>query len=94
LGGHQPGQLVRRTVRDDPAGRQDQDPVSQLLGLVEVVRGQQDGGLLAVGQPVHQVVEFAPGLGVEPGRRLVEEQQLGPAHDADRHVQAAPLPAG
>jgi hypothetical protein len=43
---------------------------------------------------MHQVVEFAPGLGVEPGRRLVEEQQLGPAHDADGHVQAAPLPAG
>jgi hypothetical protein len=58
------------------------------------VRGKQDGGLLAVGQPVHEIVEFAPGLGVEPGRRLVEEQQLGPAHDADGHVQAASLPAG
>jgi hypothetical protein len=58
------------------------------------MRGEQDGGLLPVGQPVHQVMEFAPGLRVEPGRWLVEEQQLGSSHDADGHVQAAPLPAG
>jgi len=58
------------------------------------VRGEQDRGLLPVGQPVHQVVEIAPGLGIEPGRRLVQEQQLGPAHDANGHVEPAPLTTG
>jgi hypothetical protein len=41
-----------------------------------------------------QFVELAPTLRVEPGRRLVEEQQLRAADDADRHVQPAPLTAG
>ena len=43
---------------------------------------------------MHQVVELAAGLRVEAGGRLVEEEQLGPADDADRDVEAAPLPAG
>jgi hypothetical protein len=58
------------------------------------VRGQQHGGLFQVGQPVHQVVELAPRRGVEAGGRLVQEQQLGAAHDADRDVEPPPLPAG
>jgi hypothetical protein len=62
--------------------------------VVPSVRGEQDRGLLPVSEPVHEVVEVASGRGVEAGRRLVEEQQLGPPHDADRHVAAAPLPAG
>ena len=56
--------------------------------------GEQDRGVLDVGQAVHQVVELAPRLRVEAGRRLVQEQQLGPADDADGHVQPAALPAG
>jgi hypothetical protein len=43
---------------------------------------------------VHQVVEVVAGDGVEPGRGLVEEQQLGPADDADGDVQAPSLTAG
>ena len=39
-------------------------------------------------------MELASGLGVETGRGLVEEQQLGPPDDADRHVEPAPLAAG
>ena len=89
-----PGQLVGRAVGDDGAAGQDQDAVGQLLGLVEVVRGQQDRGVVHVGQSVHQVVELAPRLGVEAGGRLVEEQQLGPADDADGDVEPAALPAG
>ena len=50
--------------------------------------------LVHIGQPVHQVVELAPGGRVEARRRLVEEQQLGPADDADRHVEPPALTAG
>ena len=43
---------------------------------------------------MHEVVELAACLGVETGGRLVEEEQLGPADDADGDVEAAALPTG
>ena len=52
-----------------------------------VVRSRSD-------EAVHEVVELAPRVRVEAGRRLVEEQQLGPADDADRDVEPAALAAG
>nr|WP_263407194.1 hypothetical protein [Nocardia colli] len=88
------GELVGRAVGDDPPAGQHQDPVGELLRLVEVVRGEQDGGLLVVGQPVHQVVEFPPGFRVEARGRLVQEQHLRAADDADGDVDAAALAAG
>ena len=62
LAGDPPGKLGGAAVGDDPAAGQDQDPVGQLLGLVQVVGGEQDRGVLQVGQAVDQVVELAPGL--------------------------------
>ena len=53
------------------------DAVGELLGLLEVVRRQQDRRAVGV-QVADQVPELSPGLGVEAGGRLVEEQQLGP----------------
>jgi len=94
LAGDPPGELVGAAVGHDPPLGQDEDAVGQLLGLGQVVGGEQDGGVLQVGQAVHQVVEVPPRPWVEPGGRLVEEQQLGPAHQADGDVQAAALPPG
>src|SRR5690606_41030458 len=94
LAAHLPGELVRAAVGDDPAAREDEDAVGQFLRLVQVVRGEQDGGVLQVGQAVHQVVEVPAGLGVEPGGRLVEEEQFGTADDADRDVESAALAPG
>ena len=37
-------QLGERAVRDDAPLVQDRDPVRELLGLVEVLRGEQHGG--------------------------------------------------
>ena len=45
-------------------------------------------------QRLDQVPERPPGLRVEAGGRLVEEQQLGPADDAEGDVEPAALPAG
>ena len=73
---------------------QDQDPVGELLRLVQVVGGEQDRGVLQIGQPVHQIVEVPPGGRVEAGGRLVQEQQFRPADDADRHVEPPSLTAG
>ena len=88
-----PPSVGRGALGDDPAVGEHRQPVGQCLGLVEVVGGEQDRGALG-GQRPDQVPELAAGLRVEPGRRLVEEEQLGAADDAERHVHPAALAAG
>ena len=60
---------------DDPAAVDDDDVVGEALGLVEVLRGEQDGGAA-----VDERVEHRPQLGarpwVETGGRFVEEEHL------------------
>jgi hypothetical protein len=94
LAGDLPGEFVRAAVGDDPAGREDQDAVGELLGFAEVVRREQDRGLFQFGEPIDEVVELPPGVRVEAGSRLVEEQQLRPADDADGDVETAALSTG
>src|SRR5215212_1045490 len=43
---------------------------------------------------MHEVVELAPGMGVETGCRLVQKQQLGPPDNAYGNVHPAALAAG
>ena len=69
------------------------DAVGQRLGLVQVVGGEQHRGAELAQRP-DQRPELAARLGVEAGRRLVEEQQRRPADDAQRDVEPAPLAAG
>ena len=45
-------------------------------------------------QPQDVLPEVGAALRVEPGRRLVEEQQPRPVHQAERDVEAAALAAG
>src|SRR6266498_3463490 len=82
---------VRAALRHDRAAGQDHHPVGQVLGLVHVVRGQQDA--LAEGaQVVDQLPGVAPGRGVEPGGGLVQEDQIRVADDPERQVEPALLP--
>jgi len=46
------------------------------FGLIHVMRGNEDGEA-ACGEMVNFIPEVAARLGVDAGRRLVEEQQLG-----------------
>ena len=48
----------------------------------------------SLGQALDQAPELPAGLRVEAGRRLVQEQQLRAADDAERDVQPAALAAG
>jgi hypothetical protein len=84
--------LVRSALGDDAPVGDDRDPVAELRRLVEVVRGEEDARPVVRERP-DQVPERTPRLRVEARGRLVEEQQLGVAHDAERHVDAATLPA-
>ena len=60
----------------DPAAGDDGQPVGQRLGLVQVVGGEQDRGALG-GSCRISAQNCRRACRVEPGRRLVEEQQLG-----------------
>jgi hypothetical protein len=87
------GQRGRVALGDDAPGRDHRHPVGQVLRLVHVVRGQQDG-LAERGQVLDHLPRLAPGRGVEPGGRLVEEEQFRVAGQGDRHIEPPLLPAG
>ncbi len=54
--------------------------------------GEDDRASLGT-QPPHHVPRLPPGRGIEPGGRLVEEDQLGVADEGQAEVQAALLAA-
>ena len=84
---------VRRALGDHAAARDHDDAVGEVLRLVHVVRGQQDR-LAERAQAGDQLPRVAPRGGIEARRRLVEEDQLRVAGDAEREVEPAPLAAG
>jgi hypothetical protein len=71
----------------------DRHAVAQRVGLLQVVRGQEDRGA-GLAQAPDLVPHPSPALGVEPGGRLVKEEQFGQVHQPDGHVEAALLAAG
>lgn len=77
--------LARRVPLDEgtrrPLGRDaplvhDDEAVAQLLGLVHVVRRDDEGDALPL-EPEEPVPQDVPRLGVQAGGRLVEQEQLG-----------------
>ncbi|CAO0834692.1 hypothetical protein SMICM17S_00395 [Streptomyces microflavus] len=72
---------------DDPARVDDRDVVGECLGLVHEVGGQHHGDPVSA-QLAHQVPGGAAGLRVQPGGRLVQEDQLGPADDREGQGEA------
>jgi len=72
----------------------DDDDVVRLRGLLHVVRRQEHRQPRLPLKRLHAVPDALPRLRVEPGRRLVEEQQLRRIDQRARDVRPAPLPAG
>src|ERR687893_22001 len=82
-------QGLRRVLGDDPAPVDNPDPVSQHIGLLEVLRRQEHGDALIAREPADLGPERAAALRVEAGRRLVEEENLRPVHQREGKVEAA-----
>jgi hypothetical protein len=82
-------QLQRGALGDDPAVVDDDDAVGQLVGLVEVLGGEEQGRPVA-----HEVAQHTPELDpaarVEAGRRLVEEEHRRGGDEAGGEVEPAP----
>ena len=93
VAGHLLLQRARGAFRDHRAVIDDHDAVAEHVGLVQVMRGQEHRGA-PVPQAADVVPQAGPVLRVESGARLVQEQDLGLVHDAERHVEPPPLAAG
>ena len=82
-----------RAFGNDLAVVDDHDPVGQVVGLFEVLGGEQHVG--AVGDELaHSFPEGDAASRVEPGGRLVEQQDAGTSDEARAEVQAAAHPSG
>ena len=78
---------VDAQVDGEPPLAQHEDAVGQGDRLVDLVGDEQHGRAVAEEQLAHEVLHLDPGEGVEGGERLVEQQQLGLAHQGagERH---------
>jgi len=89
-----PLELFRLALDDDAAAADDRDALREPVGLLEVVRGEDDRQALLRREPLDLDLHPGAGLGVEPGRRLVEEEDARAMDEADRDVDAPLHPAG
>ena len=92
LGAEGGDQLAGRTQRDHLAMIEDRYAVAEALGFVHVVGGEENG----VPRPAEALDHFpqlASRLGIEPRRRLIEEEQLGTAHQSAGDGQPLLLPS-
>ena len=80
-------ELVEGAVHDDPALVEDRDPVGELFGLVEILRRQQHRVPLR-GEFLDRLPHLDAGLGIEPVRRLIEEDDRRISDQAHGDVEA------
>ena len=73
-------QLLGGALGDDVPVVDDPDPVGERVGLLEVLRREEDGHALVAGEPGDFGPESASALRVEARRRLVEEEDRRPVH--------------
>ena len=78
-----------RALGDDRAAIDDPDAVGQHVGLLEVLRRQEDGRALLTRQARDLVPQRGARLHVEAGRRLVEEEDARAVQQRQREVQPA-----
>jgi hypothetical protein len=81
-------ELLGRALGDDPALVEHGDPVGELVGLLEVLGGEEDRHS-GVGQLTDDPPQFAPTAGVEARGRLVEEDHLGASDQRHGEVELA-----
>ena len=80
-------ELGRRPEREQAPVVDDGQAVAELVGLLHVVRGEEDGLALAV-QLAEDLPQREAALRIEPGGGLVEEEDRGAVHDRPRHHEA------
>src|SRR5690606_36227300 len=84
-------QRVGRALEHEPALAEDREAMAA-LGLVHVVRRDEDGRA-PIGELEEALPELAPRLGIDAGRRLVEEDKLRIVDDGAREREPLLLAA-
>ena len=86
-------QFFRCALRNDASLIDDGDAIAEILGLIHVMRRQQDR---AAARPelIEQHPQLAARLWVEPGGRFIEKQQIGVADDRTREREPLLLASG
>ena len=84
-------ELLRAALGDQPSAVEDGDPVGELVGLIEVLRGEEHGRAV-VGQALHDLPHRATTARIKAGGRLVEKDDLRRADQRHRQVQTATHP--
>lgn len=69
-------QVGRSGIGDETTPIDDHHPIGEPLGLLEIVRGEDDGNVL-VPQPENHVPDTTPAFGIDPGGRFIEEHDIG-----------------
>src|SRR5205085_5168371 len=69
-------QVHGRALGDQASGVEDADPVCELVGLLEVLRREEDRHPELGVEPPDLLPHASPAHGVQPGRRLVKEEDL------------------
>ena len=83
-----------RALRDDPAVVDDGDPVAEPLGLLHVVRRQQDGPSRGLVGRAMRSQSCRRLCGIEARRRLVEKEDLRVSGERAGDREALALAAG
>jgi hypothetical protein len=86
-------ELVGAAGGDHPAAVEHRDPVGQPVGLLQVLRGEEDRHP-GPDQLADDVPDRLPAARVQPGGRLVQEQHLRPGDQAHGQVHLAAHAAG
>src|SRR5215467_4518460 len=90
IAGYRALELVGAALGDDTAVVDDRDAVAELVGLVQVMRGQEHRCAIRA-QAAHLLPEMGTALRIEARGGLVEEEQRRPVHQAKRYVQTPAL---
>ena len=83
-----------RALGDELAAVDDPDAVGEHVGLLEVLRREEDRRALLAGEARDLVPQRGARLDVEAGRRLVEEEDARVVQQREREVEAALHAAG
>ena len=81
-------QVGGRPLRDDLPLVDDPDPVGEDVGLLEVLRREEDRDAVLAPEQRNLFPERRPALRVEAGRRLVEEEDPRAVHERQREIEA------
>jgi hypothetical protein len=72
---------------DEPPVVDDADAVGELVGFLEVLRGEEDRHAELVVEPPHLLPHAGAADGIESGGGLVEEQDVGVVHERGGEVE-------